>query len=84
MKKTWISDTPTLVGKIVELYGWAQTVRDHKKVVFIDLRDASGLVQIVGDAALAEISPESVVYVKGLVKDRPEHLKNDKIATGAI
>jgi aspartyl-tRNA synthetase len=84
MKKTWISETPQLVGKTVELYGWAQTVRDHKKVVFIDLRDTTGFVQVVGSAELSGISAESVVYIKGLVKERPAHMVNDKIATGTI
>ncbi len=84
MKKTWISETPDLLGETVELYGWAHTIRDHKKVVFIDLRDASGLVQIVGGPELAEATPESVVHIKGLVKDRPEHLHNDKLHTGKI
>jgi aspartyl-tRNA synthetase len=84
MKKTWISETPQLVGTTVELYGWAQTVRDHKKVVFIDLRDTTGFVQVVGSAELSGISAESVVYIKGLVKERPAHMVNDKIATGTI
>lgn len=84
MKKTWISDTPQLVGKTVELYGWAQTIRDHKKVVFIDLRDASGLAQVVGGPELAVLSPESVVWIKGLVKERPVHMVNEKIPTGSI
>jgi aspartyl-tRNA synthetase len=84
MKKTWISETPQLVGTTVELYGWAQTVRDHKKVVFIDLRDTTGFVQVVGGAELSGISAESVVYIKGLVKERPAHMVNDKIATGTI
>ncbi len=84
MKKTWVSETPNLIGKTVELYGWAQTVRDHKKVVFIDLRDASGFVQVVGGAELSGVTPESVLHITGLVKERPPHMVNDKIATGTI
>jgi len=84
MKKTWIIDTPQLIGKTVDLYGWAQTIRDHKKVVFIDLRDSTGFVQVVGGAELSGITPESVVHIKGLVKERPPHMINDKILTGTI
>jgi aspartyl-tRNA synthetase len=84
MKKTWISETPQLIGKTVELYGWAQTVRDHKKVVFIDLRDSTGFVQVVGNEELSSITSESVIYIKGLVKERPAHMANDKILTGSI
>ena len=84
MKQTWISETPQLIGKTVELYGWAQTVRDHKKVVFIDLRDSTGFVQVVGNEELSSITPESVIYIKGLVKERPAHMANDKILTGSI
>jgi len=84
MKKTWVIDTPQLIGKTVDLYGWAQTIRDHKKVVFIDLRDSTGFVQVVGGAELSGITPESVVHIKGLVKERPPHMINDKILTGTI
>lgn len=84
MKKTWINETPALIGTTVDLYGWAQTVRDHKKVVFIDLRDSTGFVQVVGGAELSGISTESVLHIKGLVKQRPPHMVNDKIPTGTI
>jgi aspartyl-tRNA synthetase len=88
MKKLFIDESPDHVGKEVELYGWADTIRDHKKVVFIDIRDSSGKVQVVGVGDLgremAAVSPESVIRVKGLVKERPEHMVNDKIPTGAI
>lgn len=88
MKKTWISETPGLVGKTVELYGWAHTIRDHKKVVFIDLRDVTGIIQMVGvddiGRKMAEASPESVLKVKGLIKERPSNMVNEKIATGTV
>jgi len=88
MKKTWISETPQLIGKTVELYGWAHTIRDHKKVVFIDLRDVTGIIQMVGvddiGRKMAEASPESVLKVKGLIKERPSNMVNEKIATGTV
>jgi len=84
MKKTFIDETPAMVGQQVTLYGWADTVRDHKKVVFVDVRDSSGLVQVVGGPDLAAISPEDVISLTGMVKERPAHMINDKIITGTI
>lgn len=84
MKTLYISDTPSYVGKEVELRGWVNTIRNHKKVVFIDLRDVSGVVQVVGDASFAVLTPESVVSIKGIIKARPEKLINAKLKTGTI
>lgn len=84
MKKTFIDETPAMVGQQVTLYGWADTVRDHKKVVFVDMRDSSGLVQVVGGPDLTDISPEDVISLTGMVKERPAHMINDKIITGTI
>lgn len=85
MKNFFISSTPEKIGEVVELYGWAQSVRKHKNVVFIDLRDRSGIVQIVGTTPdFKEINQEDVLYIKGLVKKRPEKLINPKIPTGSI
>lgn len=84
MKKLSISSLADKVGQDVILYGWAYRIRNHKKVVFIDLRDVSGDVQIVGGPELASINPEDVVCIKGLVKERPAHMVNEKSATGTI
>lgn len=84
MKNLFIVDLLDKIGQEVEIYGWADTVRDHKKVVFVDLRDRSGVVQLVGDEKLSKVSSEDVLWVKGKVKERPEHLRNPKIETGSI
>ncbi len=84
MKKLTIENTLEKVGQEVELYGWVDTKREHKKIVFIDLRDRSGVVQVVGDEELKSLSPEDVIHVKGLVKKRPENLINPKVKTGTI
>ena len=84
MKKLFIGDIIDKVGEEVELFGWVHTKRDHKKVVFIDLRDRTGIIQIVGDETFKELSPEDVVSIKGLIKERPEKLINPKIKTGKI
>jgi len=84
MKKISIEETPKMVGKLVELYGWVASKRDHKKVVFIDLRDRSGVVQVVGENEFKNLSTEDVIYIKGLIKERPKNLINPKIKTGSI
>jgi len=84
MKKVFIEETSKMIGKVIELYGWVASKRDHKNVVFIDLRDRSGVVQVVGGEEFKNLSNEDVIYIKGLVKKRPKNLVNPKIKTGAI
>lgn len=84
MKKLNIEHTPEKIGEIVELYGWVETKRDHKKIVFIDLRDRTGTVQVVGGEEFKALSEEDVVYIKGLVKKRPDKMINPKLKTGTI
>jgi aspartyl-tRNA synthetase len=78
-------------GQTVTLYGWAHRRRDHGGVIFIDLRDREGLVQIVCDPdlremfALAErVRSEFVLKVEGRVVRRAPDLINPKLATGEI
>ncbi len=84
MKTLSIAQTPEKIGQEVTLYGWVDVKRDHKKIVFIDLRDRTGIVQVVGGEAFKSLSTEDVVMIKGLVKARPEKLINPKLITGAI
>lgn len=84
MKNLFVADTINKVGKEVELYGWIDSKRDHKKIVFIDLRDRTGIVQVVGGEDFKQLVSEDVVYIKGLVKNRPEKLVNPKLKTGKI
>ena len=80
------------VGDEVELVGWVNSHRDHGGVIFIDLRDRSGIVQIVADPAdskkahkVAErVKDEYVIKVKGKVRLRGEGLENPKLKTGKI
>lgn len=83
--RTLILDSTKKVGEQVTLYGFVQKRRDHGKIVFIDLRDRSGVVQAVmtGDQA-GDLSTEFVVEITGKVAARPENLINDKIPTGKI
>ncbi|WP_024790427.1 aspartate--tRNA ligase [Lebetimonas sp. JH292] len=80
------------IGEEVELVGWVNSHRDHGGVIFIDLRDRSGLIQIVADPAdsveahkIAEIvKDEYVIKTKGRVRLRGEGLENPKLKTGKI
>ena len=83
-ERTLINQTLQKVGEEVTLMGWVDTKRDHGKVTFIDLRDRTGKIQCVGVKKLGDTTPESVIKLKGLVKDRPEKLVNENIETGAI
>ncbi len=76
-------------GTTVELAGWVDTRRDHGGKAFLDLRDRSGLVQVVaedGDAleAFHDVRPEWVVAVTGTVRERPEGTVNPDLATGGV
>lgn len=84
MKTLFVTQILDKIGEVVELYGWVDTKRDHKKIVFIDLRDRTGIVQVVGDERFKKLSTEDVVYIKGLIKKRPEKLVNPKLKTGTI
>lgn len=75
-------------GKEIWLTGWCDTRRDHGGLVFIDLRDREGLVQIVFDPATIpaakDIRSEFVLAVRGKVNLRPDGMINKKIPTGEI
>lgn len=79
-----IIKTSQKVGSTVTIVGWADTKRDHGKITFVDLRDRSGTVQCVGFKKLHDVTPESVVSITGLVKERPAKLVNPEMATGSI
>jgi aspartyl-tRNA synthetase len=83
MERTLIKETLEKVGEKVKLAGWVDTIRDHGKITFIDLRDRSGTLQCVG-GSLPKVSTESVVEVIGKVAKRPEKLINPNLDTGGI
>lgn len=90
MERTLISKTTGAIGKKVMVSGWVHTRRDHGKIVFIDLRDRSGLLQIVvipGSQAyekIKDLRSEWVVSITGTIKARPEKLINTNLLTGTI
>jgi aspartyl-tRNA synthetase len=92
LKTHYVKDlNKKLVGKEVELAGWVHLRRDHGKITFIDLRDSTGIAQIVVFAkddnlkkTISEIGLEYCIKVKGKVNERPEGMKNDKIPSGDV
>ncbi len=80
------------VGQEVTLAGWVNSYRDHGGVIFIDLRDKSGLIQLVCDPAdneqahkvASHVRDEFVVIAKGKVRMRGEGLENPRLKTGKI
>ena len=83
---------PSDVGRRVRLAGWVHRRRDHGSLVFIDLRDRYGIVQLVVDAAVApeahaaltDARSEWVIAVEGSVAARRAGTENEKLATGGI
>lgn len=82
-RRTLAAKTTEKVGEKVKLFGWVNSIRDHGRVTFVDLRDRSGLVQCVGDK-LSKLSSETVVEVTGKVVKRPEKLINPELETGKV
>ena len=64
MKTLYIVDTLNQIGQEVELKGWINTKRDHKKIVFLDLRDKTGIVQVVGGEEFKTLSPKAVISIR--------------------
>ncbi|MGZ3721314.1 MAG: aspartate--tRNA ligase [Bdellovibrionales bacterium] len=77
-------------GKAVVLMGWVDSRRDHGGLIFVDLRDREGIVQIVLNPGQPEMQAakglrgEFVVAIQGNVRARPEGMKNSKIGTGEV
>lgn len=76
----------TLLDRQVRVAGWVENIRDHGGVLFVDLRDHYGVVQVVvyDEAMLAGVNRECAVTVTGTVVKRSEDTYNDKIATGTV
>ncbi len=74
------------IGKTVRVAGWVENIRDHGGVMFLDIRDHYGVVQVVvhDDRLLANINKECTVTVSGSVTKRDEDTVNPKIATGTV
>lgn len=91
MERTLTVKTPRLIGQETKVAGWVNTRRDHGGVIFVDLRDHTGLVQVVFNPDhddifhLAEgLRDEYCIAVTGTVRERGAGLENPHLATGQI
>ena len=91
MKRIFSSETTKYLDKKVKVCGWVHSIRSHGKIIFIDLRDKEGLLQIVfipKNKELYEIArklkPEWVILAEGKIQKRPKQMINPKIETGEI
>lgn len=91
MTRTLVRDLTSHISKTVTVSGWVHTRRDHGGLIFIDLRDHTGIIQLVVQPenaqafALAEqVRDEFVISATGSIKERDEALKNPNIPMGAI
>lgn len=91
MQRILVNQTTEKIGEQVKLSGWASTVRDHGGLIFIDLRDWSGVIQVVINQENGEafnigekVGTEYVIEVIGTIQEREKGLKNDKLETGNI
>ncbi|MCX6702298.1 MAG: aspartate--tRNA ligase [Candidatus Wolfebacteria bacterium] len=86
--RIWNKEIISKVGEEVELFGWVNVRRDHGKIIFIDLRDRTGINQVVftpqcKDYKLAEaLRSEWVIKLLGIVKERPKGMINEDLPTG--
>ncbi len=80
------------INKETVLAGWASTIRDLGGIIFVELRDKTGLFQLVADpqvnpevhAILSKIKPEYVIQAEGKISKRPDETVNEKLKTGTI
>lgn len=91
MTRTLIRELAGITGSTATISGWVHTRRDHGGLIFIDLRDHTGIVQLViqpehveAFAAAEQLRDEFVISATGAIKERDEALKNPNIATGDI
>ena len=89
-KRTLIEKTLEQTGEEVLISGWVARRRDHGKIVFLDLRDMSGILQVVvlpGSEAykkVQEVRSEWVLSITGKINKRPDKMINKEIATGTV
>lgn len=84
MERIYIKDLKEKIGEEIDIFGWINIRRDHGKLIFFDLRDTSGMVQVVAlpnheeaHTIANDIRPEWVVRIRGKVNARPEKMCNE-------
>ncbi|MDD4990149.1 MAG: aspartate--tRNA(Asn) ligase [Candidatus Pacebacteria bacterium] len=85
MERTIIKDTAAKADQKIKVAGWINTRRDHGALVFLDLRDNSGILQVVCNSEMAEnLKEEDVISIEGEVKARPKKMENPDLETGKV
>ncbi len=91
MNRVFTTDAPNQVNQTISVSGWVHARRDHGGVIFIDIRDHAGILQLTihpeSEAAFGigqELRDEFVIRASGELKQREEHLKNPNIETGSV
>lgn len=92
MERIFSKDCIEKIGKSVTVFGWVNTIRSHGKLVFIDVRDKEGLLQVVVNAQnlpqafdiAKKLKSEFVVKISGIVRKRSDELVNKNSPTGDI
>lgn len=91
MKRILSSDTTKYLGKKIGVAGWVHSLRSHGKIIFVDLRDKGGLLQLVFTPKEKEVykiakklDQEWVIAVEGKIQSRPKAMMNPKIPTGKV
>lgn len=92
MKRTLAKDAPKNLNQEIKVMGWVNNIRTHGKIIFLDLRDISGTLQVVFAAdkntdlmkIAREIKPEFVIEIIGQVNQRPKGTENPDLPTGKV
>jgi len=87
MKRKLVLEASKQEEEIVKIAGWVDSYRDHGGIIFVDLRDASGIIQVVfakGLPQAKELRAEWVIEVTGKIEKRPERMINPKLETGQV
>ncbi len=91
MSRVLITEAVSRVGEQLSIAGWVHSRRDHGGLIFIDVRDHTGVLQLVINPEVPEafklaeeLRDEYVVKVTGVIRERAPELKNDKIPTGGV
>ena len=91
MQRTIVRDSISKVGEKILVEGWVNGRRDHSKIIFIDLRDRSGLLQVVFEPSkkdlydlATKLRSEYVVRIEGVINQRPEKMVNKNIISGTV
>ena len=91
-KRTLTAEAVNHVGEKVKIFGWVRLRRDHGKLIFLDIRDRSGIIQVVVNPKVSEeaykealeLKPEYAVEIMGMVNKRPENAVNKNIVSGSV